>query len=409
MVALIAIAVVFGVVGARPGGRSARWLPPQVLVRPTEILADGYDTATLAFQPLPGQRPGGPPRISVAGSARGAAIEDVSAEGARIRAGVLPGRIVVRVEFPGTAPATVELNAVLDAGDRAGDGTPDFLRLDDEHDRQAFRRWFTYLAEAQYFQAPVGPARGNRRLRRADPLRLSRGPSRARPGLDGGRASARRPGLRFRGQVSIPVHAAGSRAVPRTFRTVSPIRRRRWNVRAVCRRANAVAPQHPPGGPRPGPRRSGRPAVLPPGGRARAVSQHDLPGREPVPTRRPPLRASTTPARGRPGEMRRPAVDELLRFPRAGMAPASAQPQFPGRVPLEHFAKGCMRIDAFRDETGSAVGRRRCRPRAGRKRAVLRAVSPRATFGSHGEADGRAQRLERGSLEFRVYRIERSR
>ncbi len=42
----------------------------------------------------------------------------------------------------------------LDA-DRFDDGTPDFLRLDDEHDRSAFRRWFTYLAEAQYFQAPA--------------------------------------------------------------------------------------------------------------------------------------------------------------------------------------------------------------------------------------------------------------
>jgi uncharacterized protein YfaT (DUF1175 family) len=33
-----------------------------------------------------------------------------------------------------------------------GDGTPDFLRLDTAHDREQFRRWFTYLAEAQYFQ-----------------------------------------------------------------------------------------------------------------------------------------------------------------------------------------------------------------------------------------------------------------
>jgi uncharacterized protein len=38
--------------------------------------------------------------------------------------------------------------------DSSGDGTPDFLRLDDESDRQSFRRWFTFLAEAQYFQEP---------------------------------------------------------------------------------------------------------------------------------------------------------------------------------------------------------------------------------------------------------------
>jgi uncharacterized protein YfaT (DUF1175 family) len=33
------------------------------------------------------------------------------------------------------------------------DGTPDFLRLGPD-DERIFRRWFTFLAEAQYFQAP---------------------------------------------------------------------------------------------------------------------------------------------------------------------------------------------------------------------------------------------------------------
>jgi uncharacterized protein YfaT (DUF1175 family) len=32
-----------------------------------------------------------------------------------------------------------------------GDGTPEFLHLDDPADREAFRRWFTFLAEVQYF------------------------------------------------------------------------------------------------------------------------------------------------------------------------------------------------------------------------------------------------------------------
>ncbi len=39
-----------------------------------------------------------------------------------------------------------------DFGDSAQDGTPDFLRLDDAADRQAFRQWFAFLAEAQYFR-----------------------------------------------------------------------------------------------------------------------------------------------------------------------------------------------------------------------------------------------------------------
>ena len=38
--------------------------------------------------------------------------------------------------------------------DSAGDGTPDFLRLDDPRDRAAFQRWFAFLAEVQYFSAP---------------------------------------------------------------------------------------------------------------------------------------------------------------------------------------------------------------------------------------------------------------
>jgi uncharacterized protein YfaT (DUF1175 family) len=37
--------------------------------------------------------------------------------------------------------------------DSFADGTPDFLRLDRD-DERIFRRWFTFLAEAQYFQAP---------------------------------------------------------------------------------------------------------------------------------------------------------------------------------------------------------------------------------------------------------------
>jgi len=52
-------------------------------------------------------------------------------------------------------PETAVTRALqLSSADSREDGTPDFLRLDDEHDRLAFRRWFTFLAEAQYFQTP---------------------------------------------------------------------------------------------------------------------------------------------------------------------------------------------------------------------------------------------------------------
>src|SRR5499433_3493178 len=39
-------------------------------------------------------------------------------------------------------------------GDRFADGTPDFLRLDSAADREAFRGWFTAIAEYQALRPP---------------------------------------------------------------------------------------------------------------------------------------------------------------------------------------------------------------------------------------------------------------
>jgi len=130
-------------------------LPLAVSVKPDRIAADGYETATISV----GSRSQEPPSISFHGSGRGATIEAVEgAPGgwrARIHAGILPGRIELRIESPGYRAASVEITTVLDARDGAGDGTPDFLRLDDVRDREAFRSWFVWLAEAQYFQFPA--------------------------------------------------------------------------------------------------------------------------------------------------------------------------------------------------------------------------------------------------------------
>ena len=38
--------------------------------------------------------------------------------------------------------------------DSYGDGTPDFLRLQSRADQEAFRGWFCYLAEAQFYRLP---------------------------------------------------------------------------------------------------------------------------------------------------------------------------------------------------------------------------------------------------------------
>jgi uncharacterized protein YfaT (DUF1175 family) len=66
----------------------------------------------------------------------------------------MPGHLGVRVGFEGAPAASADLTLLLDTQDSAEDGTPDFLRLDAGRDQDAFRRWFTYLAEAQYFQDP---------------------------------------------------------------------------------------------------------------------------------------------------------------------------------------------------------------------------------------------------------------
>ncbi|HEU5401148.1 MAG TPA: DUF1175 family protein [Terriglobales bacterium] len=44
-----------------------------------------------------------------------------------------------------------KLDQTPDLADSRFDGTPDFLRLDTNADQAAFRRWFTFLAEIQYF------------------------------------------------------------------------------------------------------------------------------------------------------------------------------------------------------------------------------------------------------------------
>jgi hypothetical protein len=123
--------------------------PLRISLTPDRIVADGYDSAVLEIQGSSATAP----RIS------GAAVEEITwSEGkwqARIRGGVTPGTVHLHVEIAGYTPATATLTAVLDPRDTAQDGTPDFLRLDDSHDRQQFRRWFTYLAESQYFQEPV--------------------------------------------------------------------------------------------------------------------------------------------------------------------------------------------------------------------------------------------------------------
>ncbi len=89
------------------------------------------------------------------------AVNSLSVEGNRatasLRAGVMPGETKLRITAPGFAPQEVTVRTTSDSGDNVGDGTPDFLRLHDPADRLAFRRWFTLLAESQYFRPKPQP------------------------------------------------------------------------------------------------------------------------------------------------------------------------------------------------------------------------------------------------------------
>jgi uncharacterized protein len=146
--------VVLGLVWARLAIHRGRPSAPHLAVDPEQIVADGFDSATLSIDAPLSTRP----RLAIAEGPHGATVDEPVRAGelwqAQVRAGINPGRIGIRVEAPGFPAVSAALTSTLYTADHAQDGTPDFLRLADEGDRQAFRRWFTWIAEAQFFQAP---------------------------------------------------------------------------------------------------------------------------------------------------------------------------------------------------------------------------------------------------------------
>src|ERR1035438_2750110 len=104
--ALVAISAgAVAVVAISGGARHGMFLPaPRLILQPARIGADGYSTATLVMESAASSAPA----ISVAGNRHAAIIEEVTGTPgkweARIRAGILPGRIHLRVAFQG-APA----------------------------------------------------------------------------------------------------------------------------------------------------------------------------------------------------------------------------------------------------------------------------------------------------------------
>jgi uncharacterized protein YfaT (DUF1175 family) len=134
--------------------RREKQLAPHLSLDSDKLLADGYDTAVLSIESTSTQRP----QVWIEDPRSATADDPSGGDGSwslKIRAGVMPGPIRVDVRFPGHAASAATLTSTLDTRDTFADGTPDFLRLDDVADQRAFRRWFTFLAEAQYFQSPA--------------------------------------------------------------------------------------------------------------------------------------------------------------------------------------------------------------------------------------------------------------
>jgi uncharacterized protein YfaT (DUF1175 family) len=152
-----AVVAVLAVVAVVCAFTVRRVLAPSALVAQlseTTLPADGFSSTQLTIHSPKGRELRGM-QVEVE-TPHEVVVESLSAAGdsatASLRAGVIPGRAKLRIIAPGLAPQEIALRTMPDATDSVGDGTPDFLRLHDPADRLAFRRWFTLLAESQYYR-----------------------------------------------------------------------------------------------------------------------------------------------------------------------------------------------------------------------------------------------------------------
>src|SRR5271166_1133599 len=122
--------------------------------------ADGFSSAELKIHSSNGRDLRGL-EVQVE-NPHGAALESVTVDRnsaiVSLLAGVNPGVTTLRVTAPDFSSQETTLRTTLDISDTIGDGTPDFLRLHEPPDPAAFRRWFTLLAEAQYYRRNALPA-----------------------------------------------------------------------------------------------------------------------------------------------------------------------------------------------------------------------------------------------------------
>jgi uncharacterized protein len=119
--------------------------PLEIIIQSSIIPADGF-ASTVAIVRTPGGEVV-PAEFEIVDGRR-----VVRMEGARIRSTVNAGTATIEARYPGRKSARATITTTPVYSDHAADGTPDFLRLDDPADRQAFIESFTYLAELQFFR-----------------------------------------------------------------------------------------------------------------------------------------------------------------------------------------------------------------------------------------------------------------
>jgi len=77
---------------------------------------------------------------------------DAGAWHVTVQSKAMPGKVKVAATLAPFADGSTSVTVAANYRDSAGDGTPDVLRLEDPADEAAFRGWFTFLAEAQFFR-----------------------------------------------------------------------------------------------------------------------------------------------------------------------------------------------------------------------------------------------------------------
>lgn len=153
----VAVSAVLAVAAIACAFTVCRALGPAELVAhsaESTLPADGFSSTALTIHSSNGRELRG---LQVQGEApRQLTVESLEVRGdsatATLQSGVMPGKATLHVTAEGFAAREVVLETTPDYGDARGDGTPDFLRLHDPADRLAFRRWFTLLAESEYYR-----------------------------------------------------------------------------------------------------------------------------------------------------------------------------------------------------------------------------------------------------------------